>query len=553
MTACPSDDVIGALADGLLPETERVGLEEHVARCAECASMVAELAMLVIPSASGSVATIGRYELAEPLGTGGMGIVVEAFDPLLSRRVAIKVVRPDKAISRARVLAEARALATLSDPHVLTIHDVIDSERGICIVTELVDGENADVWRQRCRPTWPQIRALYLDVARGLVAVHAHGLLHRDIKPTNIFVGRDGRPRIGDFGLVTDTSAAVGGTVGFMPPEQVGGKTIDVRADQFALAVSMVHAATGDLVAAGTSAARLPTSIPLADRTVLARALSARPDDRYERITDFVAAFAPTPRSRRPYAIAAALAVASVAVAAPLLRSDDKRPSPAPSPAVAVETHAPIPTEDAAVVAMVVDAPPVLDATVAINTHHRASADAAVPAPAERAEPTNDQSAIEDDLVDAIHALDGPGCTRALDKLVALDPAFERQRTTCEMISGHCKAAMAKLEPADGAATLGIAMDYCPPDGDLDKYRVGRAAAQGSRGRSLETCKHRATWVKTLAKNAEEAEQYAMYATECFVGARLCDEALAEAGVLAGIRGTTAAAELKRVSPMGCQ
>ncbi|MFY0534117.1 protein kinase domain-containing protein [Nannocystis pusilla] len=212
MTTCPSDETVAALVEGALAEDDRAALELHVAGCPTCAAIVAELARLVAPDEVATATTIGRYELAEPLGSGGMGLVLEAFDPLLARRVAVKIVRPDRPLARSRLLAEARALALLADPHVLTLHDVVDSERGVCLVTELVDGEPADVWCRRVRPTWSQIQALYLQVARGLGAVHARGLLHRDVKPANVFVGRDGRARLGDFGLVGDGAAALGGT-----------------------------------------------------------------------------------------------------------------------------------------------------------------------------------------------------------------------------------------------------------------------------------------------------------------------------------------------------
>lgn len=547
------------LAEGVLSEAERSELEAHVGACGPCAGMLAELAKLVAPSANAELgARIGRYELAEPLGSGGMGVVVEAFDPVLSRRVAIKIVRPDRQISRDRMLAEARALAQLSDPHVLTIHDVVDSERGICLVTELVDGDTAETWCLRARPAWPEIRALYLQIARGLAVVHARGLLHRDIKPANVLVGRDGRARLGDFGLVGDGAAPLGGTRGFMPPEQASGASIDVRADQFALAMSMIHAVAGAVVPAGTGALDLPAALPPPDRQALARAISVDPADRFDRIADLASALeAQVARRRWPIVAAgvmgAAVVVAIALAAAPTRRSPEAAVASAPAPRsdglgsaapaaspVALPAAAAAPPAPTRTPAPVATKPAV---KIAVRTGQPTQAGEAPRAP------PPDLDELEAAMTAAMSANDARGCAETLAKLVVLDPSYDKQRPLCEMLAGHCKAAVAVLQPRLGAATAGLVNDYCPADGDVPEHRTTRAFNQNSRGRSLPACKHRATWVTTLATDPEEAQQFAANAVECFAAIGACEEALAEAGVLAKLRSTTAASELARVAP----
>ncbi|MCY1065380.1 protein kinase [Nannocystis sp. RBIL2] len=497
MTTCPSDETIAALVEGALAEDDRVELERHLAGCPSCAAIVAEVAKLVAPGDAVAGAEIGRYEIAEPLGRGGMGVVLEAFDPLLSRRVAIKIVRPDKPLARDRLLAEARALALVADPHVLAIHDVLDGERGICLVTELVDGDSADVWCRRVRPTWPQVRDLYLQVARGLMAVHARGLMHRDVKPANVLVGRDGRARLGDFGLVGDGTAALGGTPGFMAPEQAAGVAIDVRADQFGLAMAMIHAVAGAVVPAGTSAAALPREIPAGARDVLARAIAVRPDDRFARVAELVAALEARPRRRWGFAAAAVgLVVAALAVWV----------WPGAPPSVV---------------------PPV----------------PATPSS------TADAEALEKALKDALGEKDADKCADNLASLVAIDARHEEYRPFCELLAGRCQAAVAAMRPRLGAAADGVAKDFCPADGDIVEGRAERALTQGSRGRSPAACAHRATWVTTLATTRAEMQKYAINAIECFEGIGRCDAALAQAGVLAELRATAPELELARVAP----
>ncbi len=200
---------------------------------------------------------LGPYEIAAPIGAGGMGEVWKAKDTRLGREVAIKVLPPgfaDDAERLRRFELEAKALAALNHPNVLAIFDVGTHEGSPYLVMELLEGQTL---RERLHGgALPVKRAmeLALQIARGLAAAHEKGLVHRDLKPANLFISRDGHLKILDFGLAKQadwlrgpqsempTQEARGltseglvlGTVGYMSPEQVAGKPADARSDLFA-------------------------------------------------------------------------------------------------------------------------------------------------------------------------------------------------------------------------------------------------------------------------------------------------------------------------------
>jgi eukaryotic-like serine/threonine-protein kinase len=211
---------------------------------------------------------LGPYEVVAPAGAGGMGEVYRARDTPLNRDVAVKVLPaaysrdPDRL---SRFQQEAQAVASLSHPNIMAVHDFGEHEGSPYIVAELLEGETL---RERMRGgALPTRKATdYADqIARGLAAAHEKGIVHRDLKPENIFVTRDGRVKILDFGLAklarpegvpaTDAATMVSqtepgvvmGTVGYMSPEQVRGQTADHRSDLFSFGAILYEMLSGRL------------------------------------------------------------------------------------------------------------------------------------------------------------------------------------------------------------------------------------------------------------------------------------------------------------------
>jgi len=154
------------------------------------------------PSDLGPGMQIGKYRLERVLGAGGMGVVWAAFDPDLERPVAIKVLRriDEAATQRTRLLREARAMARLKHPNILTVYEVGTDRNRDYIAMELIDGADLDAWL-KTRPPRAEIVAALFAAGRGLAAAHDAGLIHRDLKPHNILRGRDGSVYVTDFGL----------------------------------------------------------------------------------------------------------------------------------------------------------------------------------------------------------------------------------------------------------------------------------------------------------------------------------------------------------------
>ncbi len=187
---------------------------------------------------------LGRYVVEAKLGEGGMGAVFLGRDPDLARRVAIKLWT--RGGDRAAVEREARALARLNHPNVLTVHDVGGDGDALWIVTEWVRGDTLRGWR-RARPdaTLRQLVRLLAEAARGLAAAHEAGLVHCDIKPENILVGDDGRPRVSDFGLARATedngASPLGGTPSYVAPELLEGHPPTAASDQYAFSLTLAE------------------------------------------------------------------------------------------------------------------------------------------------------------------------------------------------------------------------------------------------------------------------------------------------------------------------
>ena len=212
---------------------------------------------------------IGRFRVQRMLGRGGMGLVVAAADDDLGRTVAIKVVRPSgggstSPRSKQRLLREARAMARVSHPNVITVHEVGTMGTDVFVAMEFIDGGTLAHWLDERERSWSEIVETWLAAGRGLAAAHAAGLVHRDFKPANVLVSRDGRILVTDFGIagfvnqrepasdespeaigsMTRTGSAMG-TPRYMAPEQHEGTDVDARADQFAFCVSLWEAVYG--------------------------------------------------------------------------------------------------------------------------------------------------------------------------------------------------------------------------------------------------------------------------------------------------------------------
>ena len=227
---------------------------------------------------------LGSYEIVAPLGSGGMGEVYRARDSRLGRDIALKVLPPDVAADAdrlARFEREARTVAALSHPNIVVLHSIEDDRGTRFLTMELVEGQSLD--RVVAPGGLPLARVLDLAIplADALVAAHGRGVVHRDLKPGNVMVARDGRVKVLDFGLAKpatgdealaatqaatiaapiSTAGQVVGTVPYMAPEQLRGETVDGRADLFALGIMLYELVTGRRPFAGATSAEVTSAI----------------------------------------------------------------------------------------------------------------------------------------------------------------------------------------------------------------------------------------------------------------------------------------------------
>ncbi len=196
-------------------------------------------------------ATVGRFELVQELGRGGFGVVWEARDRELGRRVALKAVRVGgrEALREERLLHEAEAAARLAHPNIVTLFDVGHAELGPYLVMELLQGETLAKRLDRGPLAVPDAMRIAVEVAKGLAHAHGQGVVHRDLKPGNVFLCEDGQVKVLDLGMAHafGRRRQDGGTPGYMAPEQSAGAPEDERADVFAMGVMLFEMLTGRL------------------------------------------------------------------------------------------------------------------------------------------------------------------------------------------------------------------------------------------------------------------------------------------------------------------
>jgi tetratricopeptide (TPR) repeat protein len=301
---------------------------------------------------------VGRYELVELIGSGGMGNVYRAHDPHLSRDVALKVLHRGYAGERAgsdyrhRLLREAQALAKLSHPNVVAAFDVGTYEDALFVAMELVQGDSLRSWLQTKHSVSEVLRVL-IAAGRGLVAAHTAGVLHRDFKPANVMVSPDGRVRVVDFGLARSAAAGAEadelgeelappsaterersasllegeitesgllmGTPGYIAPEQLHGAPANVLTDQYSFAVTAFVALTGlgppPVVApARDQPLAWPREVSRRVRRVVERGIARDAAERHPSVAAMVDALeqASSPRRRASWAAAMALGAAAI-------------------------------------------------------------------------------------------------------------------------------------------------------------------------------------------------------------------------------------------------
>src|SRR3954453_4941048 len=217
-----------------------------------------------------SISVAGRYRLEAEVGRGGMGVVWAAYDELLHRNVAIKQVRYPVGIAAeererlaGRTLREARAVAAIDDPHAVRVYDIVEQDGQPWIVMEFVRGHTlTDEIRARGPLPTPEVARIGLGLVDALEAAHRAGVLHRDVKPSNVILGDDGRVRLTDFGIAAvdsddhDVSATglIMGTPGYLAPERARGEQPTAASDYWSLGATLWTAVEGRPPDAGTDA-----------------------------------------------------------------------------------------------------------------------------------------------------------------------------------------------------------------------------------------------------------------------------------------------------------
>jgi serine/threonine protein kinase len=375
------------------PDPLRASIAAELGSMAELARAVASPDPVTLPPG----VVVGDHFVVEGvLGRGGMGVVYRARDRRLERWVALKL--DLRGADLARVQREASALARLAHPNVVTIYEIGEHDGAGFVAMELCTGGSVRTWLAAGGRPWRAILAVFLAAGRGLAAAHAAGLVHRDIKPDNLLLGDDGRPRVADFGLARDAAGlttvggsgattgaevdtvagggpdpahavtmpspaprsgsdrltetgAIVGTPRYMAPEQFAGGVLGAAVDQFAFAVALYEAMAGvdpfpaaldGRLAAITAGRIAPPRRPVPRRVLapLTRAMAATPAARWPSLDALLAALTAAARPRWPWLLAIAGVGAAIATTVIVTQATaHRRPA-----AAAVTVAAPSPT-----------------------------------------------------------------------------------------------------------------------------------------------------------------------------------------------------------------
>jgi hypothetical protein len=278
VSPCPDEHALSSYVERVRAGHPEREVDEHLADCTDCRQLVFAIACATLspgapaPGPAVSRKSLGRYRLDEIIGAGGMGLVFAAFDPALRRQVAIKVLRrAPTGAGAAHLLAEARALARLSHANVVTVHDVGEEAGEVFLAMERLDARDLHAWSGERRRSWREVVDVLSSAGEGLAAAHRVDLVHRDVKPQNVLISRDGRVCLADFGLAAgsgamgesdDPGGAPGiGTLGYMAPEQLDGGRADARSDIFSYCATLHEALYDRRPFAGHGAAELAAAM----------------------------------------------------------------------------------------------------------------------------------------------------------------------------------------------------------------------------------------------------------------------------------------------------
>ena len=378
---CLSESTVAGFFARCLSSERREAVEVHVDRCGACRRLLVEmLSQVHLASTAGELHTtlpalavgaesslargtvVGRFVVLDFLGAGGMSVVYTAYDPELDRKVALKLLHPgvrDASERRARILAEAQAMARVNHANVTAVYDVGTYREQVFAAIELVEGVTLRAWMSERSRSWREVVDVFLLAGEGLGAAHAAGVIHRDFKPENVLVGHDGRVKVVDFGLATaarPSSASEGEIVGtpeYLPVEGFRPGGADERGDQFSFCVALHEALHGRRPFASRRAEELEAEVrrgpalrgahrdvPASLNNVVRRGLALAPEDRYPSMSELLADVRRAVEARRRrWTLRAAVGAPLLAFAITAFAAGDDENAAEQSPCAGAATH----------------------------------------------------------------------------------------------------------------------------------------------------------------------------------------------------------------------